>query len=213
MFRLGNWGWWARDGMAQPRPRGASAVAPERWAPELDPRQSQLRGTVTLMQSVDATFRRGDGRGEVDNVAIIMAAMVGPKCYVLEVDARPGSFSETLERIRAMRARWPDCHTTLIEAKANGDAIIDTLRTELTGVVGVDPLGGKEARAAAISAQVEGGQVLLHEGAAWVDAWCTEFASFPRGRHDDRVDALSQLLLYAREGTAEVRALNAWANF
>ena len=55
---------------------------------------------------------------------------------------------------------------------------------------------------------LEAGKVLLPEFADWVPGLVDECLIFPKGAHDDRVDALSQLLRYLREG---VDLLAAWA--
>jgi predicted phage terminase large subunit-like protein len=93
----------------------------------------------------------------------------------------------------------------LVEDKANGSAVIDTLRRELQGLVPVEPMGGKVARAAAISHQVEGGNVWLParsiapDGTPVLDPWVRdlveEAAAFPTGVNDDQVDAMTQALL------------------
>ena len=48
--------------------------------------------------------------------------------------------------------------------------------------------GSKEVRAAGYAAQQKAGNMLLVEG-RWNGAWVSEHASFPRGSHDDQVDA------------------------
>ncbi len=90
---------------------------------------------------------------------------------------------------------WPDASRKLVEDKANGSAIVSTLEHEIAGIIPVNPEGGKEARAAAVQPQIESGNVYLPDGAPWLDDFVEEFAAFPRGRHDDQVDALSQALL------------------
>ena len=69
-----------------------------------------------------------------------------------------------------------------------------TLKGEISGIIAISPSGGKEARAAAVQPQIESGNVYLPDGAAWLDPFVEEFATFPRGRHDDQVDALTQAL-------------------
>jgi len=53
------------------------------------------------------------------------------------------------------------------------------------------------ARAAAVSALIEAGNVFLPhpQFAPWVNDFIEECASFPNGRHDDQVDAMTQALL------------------
>ena len=80
--------------------------------------------------------------------------------------------------------------------KANGSAVIQSLRHEIPGLVAVVPDGGKVARAQAVSPQVESGNVYLpHPAIApWVEAFVEECATFPNGKCDDQVDQMSQAL-------------------
>jgi predicted phage terminase large subunit-like protein len=70
--------------------------------------------------------------------------------------------------------------------------VIETLSADIPGIIPVEPCGGKEARAAILEPKVEAGNWYLPEGAEWLDDWCEEFAMFPHGRWDDRIDATSQ---------------------
>lgn len=71
------------------------------------------------------------------------------------------------------------------------------LRHELTGLIAVNPVGGKEARANAVSPQIEAGNVYLPDPhlSPWVDGFIEECAVFPNGPHDDQVDAMTQALV------------------
>ena len=85
--------------------------------------------------------------------------------------------------------------------KANGPAIIQELKHHIGGLIEVQPEGGKIARAHAVSPLAEAGNVYLpHPAIApWVEALIEETASFPNGRHDDQVDALTQALNRLRD--------------
>jgi hypothetical protein len=48
-----------------------------------------------------------------------------------------------------MTQRWPAATATIVEDKANGPAIVDALRNELSGIVPMSPRGSKLARAQA----------------------------------------------------------------
>jgi len=91
---------------------------------------------------------------------------------------------------------YPKTHAKLVEDKANGSAVIATLQSEIPGLIPVNPEGGKESRAAAVSPQVESGNVYLPHPriAPWVDSFIHSCASFPNGAHDDDVDAMTQSL-------------------
>ena len=58
---------------------------------------------------------------------------------------------------RRLTGQWPNAHLKLVEDKANGPAVIQSLRHEIGGLVEVNPEGGKMSRAAAASPQLESG--------------------------------------------------------
>jgi predicted phage terminase large subunit-like protein len=105
-------------------------------------------------------------------------------------------FPGTIAAVRRLTARWPLAAAKLIEDKANGSAVIQTLAHELPGIIPVEPLGGKVSRAAAVSPRIESGNVYLRHPAfaPWVNDFIEECANFPFGRNDDQVDAMSQAL-------------------
>lgn len=118
----------------------------------------------------------------------------GPNLYLLDQVRKQLSFTETVEAIKAMSSRWPQAHLKLVEAKANGPAVIDTLRRSTPGLVPVTPRVSKELRATSCQPFIEAGNVVLPDAsiAPWVTPLTNELDSFPAGRHDDTVDALTQ---------------------
>jgi predicted phage terminase large subunit-like protein len=54
----------------------------------------------------------------------------------------------------------------------------------------------KESRTRIQSAKIEAGLVYLPPAAPWLEEFLNEVRRFPDGRHDDQIDALSQLLDY-----------------
>jgi len=138
----------------------------------------------------------------------------GADKYLLRQTRARMEFTETVEAVREMTA-WAEehypkfaGHAKLVEDKANGPAVISTLRREIPGMMGVSPQGNKAARARAVAPRIEAGNVYLPGKAnadhtdydpvktpLWVKALVDECASFPNAAHDDQVDALSQALL------------------
>lgn len=108
----------------------------------------------------------------------------------------------TKAAIRGLSERWPEAGTKLVEDKANGPAILAELKHDISGLIAVNPEGGKVARAQAVSPQIEAGNVYLPHPtiAPWIDAFIEECAAFPNGAHDDMVDAMSQALNRLRSG-------------
>jgi predicted phage terminase large subunit-like protein len=93
--------------------------------------------------------------------------------------------------------RHQDASAVLIEDAANGPAIINTLDDLLPCLIPVKAIGSKTARATdsskamSVLARAEAGNLYLpHPAIApWVEDYVAEFAVFPKGAHDDRVDA------------------------
>ena len=146
------------------------------------------------LQSWDCAFK--DTKASDYVVGQVWGAR-GARRFLLDQVRDRMSFSRTLKEIPKLSELHPDAYAKLIEDKANGPAVIDTLKDEVVGILPVEPQGGKEARAHAVSPQVEGGQVFLpHPAIApWVWDFIEEAAVFPNGAHDDQVDAMTQALL------------------
>lgn len=148
---------------------------------------------VQRLMSVDASFKDGELN---DFVSIQLWGKRGADIYLLDRDKRRLDFPETLSAIRGMVRRHGFSGLILVEDKANGSAIIQTLGREIPGVVAVNPEGGKAARVNAVSHVIEAGNVWLPhpDDCPWVEDFIEECTQFPLGRHDDDVDAMSQAL-------------------
>jgi len=159
-----------------------------------------------IVQSWDLTFKDGDGS---DYVVGLVAARIGALVYLLDRFKAKVGFVDTCAAIKTMLARYRETSAILVEDAANGPAVIDALKEQVSGVIAVSPAGGKQARAHAVQALVEAGQVLLPSpytaagearlDRAWVEDLMTMCAAFPKGQHDDDVDALTQLLVWLRQ--------------
>ena len=61
-----------------------------------------------------------------------------------------------------------------------------------TGIIAVDPRGGKVSRVNAVIGAIESGNVYLPRKKPFTGDFVDECASFPNGAHDDQVDCMSQ---------------------
>ena len=141
---------------------------------------------------MDAAFKGGDDN---DCVSIQVWGKLGENYYLRYCLNRRLDFPATLAAVRAASKLYPAARMVLIEDKANGPAIIQTLQRELF-CVPVNPLGGKLARVNAIAPAIESGHVFvpIPEAADWAEDFIEQFTAFPHGAHDDMVDAASQAL-------------------
>ncbi|MEK4085621.1 phage terminase large subunit [Psychrobacillus sp. FSL K6-1415] len=146
-----------------------------------------------VAQSWDCTFKDSETS---DFVAGGVWGRKKAQYFLFDIDHRRMGFAETMKAIRAMSDKWPNARSKYIEDKANGTAIIEMLKDEISGIVPVNPDGGKEARANAVSPLFEAGNVYLpHPNmCAWVEDLIEELVSFPNAAHDDLVDMTTQAL-------------------
>lgn len=143
--------------------------------------------------SVDASFK--DKKGS-DFCVIQCWGKAGANKYLIDQVRDRMGFPATVQAIRAMSAKHPLAHAKYIEDKANGTAVIAYLKNEIAGLIAVEPQGGKEVRASAVSPQWEAGNVYLPDpkNAPWVNDFIEELIQFPQGKNDDSVDAMTQML-------------------
>jgi len=151
-----------------------------------------------------------DGGAKADYVVGQVWARKGPNVYLLDQVRDQMRFTEQRKAALRLARKWHEVRRWLIENKANGAAIIDTLRRPLTredgvddedqtglpGVIPVNPKEPKIVRAEAVASYFEAGNVVLpHPSIApWVAEFIEELTAFPTGGHDDQVDACAQAL-------------------
>lgn len=151
-----------------------------------------------LIQSWDMSFKGTDG---TDFVVGDLWGVIGADAYLL-----PGwiqerlSFTETVKAMVQFGQRdllHRRAYLKLVEDKANGPAVVDSLRKQVPGLVLVNPDGGKESRASAVTPFYEAGNVW--HPSKHLDPRIQQredtLAAFPNARHDDPVDTTSQALL------------------
>lgn len=150
-------------------------------------------GWTSQLQSWDMSFK---DKASSDFVAGHVWKRKGPNCYLVDRKHDRLNFPATIKAVRDMTSAHPAVSLKLVEDKANGPAVISTLESEIAGLVGVEPDGDKVARANAVTAMWEAGNVWLpHPAIApWVKAFVLEHLQFPLGVHDDDVDAGTQAL-------------------
>ena len=180
---------WAALYQCAPRVEGGNLIRRSWWR-RYDPGDAPAFGTQVI--SVDAAFKGGENN---DFVAITVWGKAGTDYYLQDCLNRRLDFPGTLQAIRAMAKLYPEARAVLIEDKANGPAVIQTLQRELY-CIPVNPRGGKIARVNAVAPAIEAGHVFLPRQSPWVEAFVDQWTAFPAAAHDDMVDSASQALSY-----------------
>lgn len=146
-----------------------------------------------LINSWDCTFKDTDG---TDFVVGQAWGKYGANSYLLDQRRERMSFTKTVKEVIGLRNDHPRTREILIEDKANGPAVIDTLKSSVPGIIPIEPDGSKLARAHAVTAYWEAGNVWLPDPsiAPWIKQYVAEMTTFPAAANDDQVDATSQAL-------------------
>jgi predicted phage terminase large subunit-like protein len=161
-------------------------------------RTYEQAGGGQIVMSLDTASK--DGLLNDWSVCII-AAVQAQRVSILDVWRRKVEFPE-LKKETIRLAREHHASAMLVEDQASGTQLLQSLRSETPhGVrhpIGRRPEADKKTRLAGVSSMIEAGQLLLPNEAPWLAAFKQELLAFPSSRHDDQVDALSQLLAWVR---------------
>ncbi len=154
-------------------------------------------GYDIVIQSWDTTFK------ETKKGSYVCGQAWGKRSanfYLLgQIRARM-NFNDAVKAIENFSVQYPRATGKLIEDKANGPAIISTLKNKIPGIIAVTPIGSKASRAQNIAPVIESGNVHIPDPLKnpWVADFIEECAAFKgiHGELNDQVDAMSQALCW-----------------
>lgn len=168
------------------------------------------------IDSWDMAFKDQDDHSFVVGLAF---GRIGSRCYLLDMRRGHFDFIESQHQLRALRSCHPQPpNAVYVEDKANGTAILRTLRDDVPGLLASSADDSKIARAHAASPRVKAGNYVLPHPAMkgyewvacqsmgegndpipWVDhgflvsgSFLSELTMFPNSANDDQVDAFTQ---------------------
>jgi len=169
-----------------------------------------LSWDMNFKESVNSSFVEGQVWGKK-----------GANRYLLDEFREQVGFVQTIKAMISFNKKWDKLsrvilknsdssfiRENIVEEKANGSAVIDTLKTKIPGLIPYNPTESKEARMNAVAPQIAAGNVFLpdpnvdHEHTDMdVHDFIEETVGFPSAKFSDRCDAMSQLLIRLRETT------------
>lgn len=160
-----------------------------------------------IVQSWDFAF---DGKDDSSFVVGQVWGRIGADKYLLDQVRDRMNFTQSIRALKNLSAKHPRAKAKFIENKANGPAIISTMKRQISGLIPVQPSGTKVERLHAVSPQFEAGNVYVPDPsiAPWVNDYVEELVSFPNSANDDQVDTTTQALtkLDSRSRGAKVTA-------
>lgn len=192
---------WAALYQQRPTPR-SGGIFKRSWVRYYDTEPAVFDRVI---QSWDLTFKDSESG---DFVAGFVLGQIGADIYVLDCEHSKIDFTSQIRAILRMTKKWPMATAKVVEDKANGPAVIATLRSKVPGIIAFNPQGSKEQRANSAAPTVEAGNLLLPRNAPWLTDFENEFFMYPGVEHDDQVDALDQGILYLTQHAT--RGIAAW---
>ena len=160
-----------------------------------------------VVQSWDTASKEG----ALNDYSVCVTAVVdGNDIYVLDVFRRQLNFPDLLRQVQ-MQAERHSADLLLVEDAASGQQLIQMLLNSpvpgLPRPIARKPENDKITRMCAGCALIEAGGLVLPFDAPWLADFERELLAVPNGKHDDQVDALSQLISWVRDRPAIVRCM------
>lgn len=153
-----------------------------------------------MLISVDASLK--ESKKSDFFVAQVWGMKTATEFYLIDQVKKRTGFWGGIDVIKGLKAKWPQVNQVVIEDKANGTAIVETLQKAMTGVLPLNPRGGKESRANAAEPLYRSNTWFpADERAPWMDEYISTHLAFPVGDHDDEVDCSTQALLFLQSKT------------
>jgi len=149
---------------------------------------------MRLVQSWDVAATTGSSS---DYSVCITALVAKGDYYLVNVFRARLAYPDLRRKVIALAEEY-HADTLLIEDAGFGLSLTQDLINDkpasLPYPTGRKPSGNRMQRLEAQTAKIEAGHVRIPQEASWLGDFLYEVLAFPHGRHDDQVDALSQLL-------------------
>lgn len=128
----------------------------------------------------------------------------GGKCYLMDLFRRKVDFPGLMKMFDEVTAKYPKLDMHIIEDKVSGSSLIQTIRSFSDILVKpIQTSTSKVVRANLASATFEQKKVFMRN-AAWNETVISECSVFPKAKHDDIVDSVTQAIIYAKPYLAEI---------
>ena len=154
-----------------------------------------------IIQSWDFAVKDGE---QNDYSVCVTAHVKGNEISIIDIFRDRLDYPSQRKAVIRLAGKY-ETKVILIEDAANGSPLIPDLRNlNQPGIptpISIKPKGSKVERLSVQSSRIEAGDVRLPHSSSWLDEFKAEILAFPNGRHDDQVDALSQLMAWVASGT------------
>jgi len=159
------------------------------WIKFFDAMPARKPGDI-VVQSWDTAIK---STGQSDYSVCMTALIRGNDCFVLDVFRDRLDFPDLCREVTQRYREWSP-KVALIEEAGSGASLLQQIRRDRINTKAIRPEGSKELRMARESIALEAGRGYFRQDAPWLGDLMNELLAFPASKHDDQVDALSQLL-------------------
>jgi len=154
--------------------------------------EEQPKRFSSIVVGADTAFKKTE---TADYSAFVVVGLAhNGDMYILEVIRNKWDFPELKKIAVEVNNKWRGrgLRGLYIEDKASGQSLIQELKRESgISVIPYKVNTDKVARINTIAPFIEGGRVYLPKEASWLDAFMDESLTFPNGKYDDQIDAIS----------------------
>lgn len=155
-----------------------------------------------LFMSWDMSFKDDEeAKGDTSYVVGTLWGQIGPSLYMIDMTRGQWGFNDSLKAFIKFCVDHPRAQEKLIEDKANGPAVMNTLRKKISGIIAVDTGNdSKIARYGSVLWLIEAGNVRLPDpdmfpDISWIETVLDELVRFPKASRDDIVDSSTHALI------------------
>lgn len=143
-----------------------------------------------VYQSWDIALK--DGKDN-DYSVCITAKLLKNILYIIDIRRFKVDIYKLAEQIQDLQKLYNSSHL-IIEESSVSMSLLQYISQYKCYPYKYRPKGDKISRANDASFHIKAGKVKVLSNTSWLDEFKTEINSFPNGKHDDQIDALSQLI-------------------
>jgi predicted phage terminase large subunit-like protein len=120
----------------------------------------------------------------------------GADFYLLDQVRDKMDFDETVAAMKAVKKKWPESSSIVIEAQQLGAALASHLKKQIPGIIPIHVQGDKQLRAMNCVPLWQSRNVYIPHTSVypWVHDYVGELLNFPNAPNDDQVDATTLAL-------------------
>lgn len=130
---------------------------------------------------------------------------LGPKYFLVDQVRMKMTLLKSMDWIKGMRRRYPRASTTLIEARANGPAVMNLLQHKLSGLIPYNPDRDKLARLALCQEDFESKSVLFPtvKRHPWIRTLVDRLCGYAGQKNytDDEIDCITMAIARLKQSS------------